>query len=63
VYWKGEAINSAGALTKELLGNGLTTLSTIDRATGTLEVLTTGFGVGTTVQNLEFDWDAVLAIR
>lgn len=63
VYWKGEAINSAGALTKELLGNGLTTLQTIDRATGTLEVLTTGPGVSATVQNLEFDWDKAANLK
>jgi len=63
VYWKGEAINSAGAITRELLGNGLTTLSTIDRATGTLEVLTTGPGVSATVQNLEFDWDKAANLK
>ncbi len=51
VYWKAEAVSSAGALTRQLLGNGLTTLKTIDRATGTLEVLTTGPGVSATVQN------------
>ncbi len=48
---------------KELLGNGLTTLSTIDRATGTLEVLTTGPGVSATVQNLEFDWDKAANLK
>jgi YD repeat-containing protein len=44
VYWTGVATSAAGAITREDLGNGLTTLQTIDRATGALEALTTGPG-------------------
>jgi len=56
-YWTAVSNSAGGAILREDLGNGLSTVRTVDRASGLLEALTTGVGIGTTVQNLQFDWD------
>lgn len=57
VYWKALSNSAGGAILREDLGNGVSTLRTVDAANGRLEAQTAGAGVSTAVQNLEFDWD------
>lgn len=57
VYWTAVNNDAAGAILREDLGNGLSTIRTVDRASGNLEALTTCVVVAIGVQNLEFDWD------
>ena len=57
VYWTAVSNSAGGAILREDLGNGLSTLRGVDRATGRLSTLTTGAGVSATVQNLGFTWD------
>lgn len=56
-YWQANTVNEAGVVTREDLGNGLSTLRTVDRATGNLTALSTGVGLATDVQHMAFEWD------
>lgn len=62
-YWTAATVDESGVVTREDLGNGRSTIRTVDRATGNLTALTTGTGVGTEIQNLQFEWDGVGNLR
>ena len=52
-YWELKALNAAGAVTEEKLGNGLTTMNSVNDDNGYL----TGISTGANIQNLSFEYD------
>jgi RHS repeat-associated protein len=60
VYWKLEAADQNGALTREWFGNNVTTVRTYNPTDGTLTALKAGTNANQdNVQNLAFGWDKV----
>jgi RHS repeat-associated protein len=59
VYWTAKEGNGFNSISKELLGNGLTTQRYLDPVSGLLRSVTTGVGGGSSLQHLEYQWDLV----
>jgi len=55
--WTAELVNASGNITAESLGNGLTTFRGYDDELGYLTSISTGAGLSSSVQNLEFTFD------
>lgn len=57
LYWQANARNAHGQLTRETLGNGLSTDHVYNDATGFQEAIQTGTGAA--IQNLAYQYDAI----
>lgn len=57
VYWKLNALDARGNVLDEILGNGIQVVSGYDALTGFLDYRSAGPSAGTTIQNLDYDWD------
>ena len=56
-YWKLNTVDARGNPLDEDLGNGLKVVSGFDPLTGLMDYRQTGPGGGTSIQNLEYEWD------
>lgn len=56
-YWKLNTLDARGNVLDELLGNGVQVISGFDPLTGLLETRTAGPSAGTSIQNLDYEWD------
>jgi len=58
-WWRATARDAAGRLSAHRLGNGLVDLRDYDPANGHLNTIQTGFGYGSLVRHLEYEYDAL----
>lgn len=56
-WWRATARDAAGRVTAHRSGNGLITISDYDPATGHLNTIQTGNGIGKLERHLEYDYD------
>jgi RHS repeat-associated protein len=59
LFWQADGARPDGTVSAFSLGNGLSTVRLYDARRGDLTFVSTGFGPGTTVQNLAYTWDAL----
>ena len=59
VVWKADAMNPAGQITEDTLGNGIITTRAFDAVTHLLTAVQAGEGGGTGVENMSFLYDPV----
>lgn len=59
LFWRMEAMDEHGNITRSSLGNGVTTLKTFDPINNFLEGVVTGLGTGSEVQLLSYKYDTL----
>ena len=56
VFWRAEAVNAEGQVTREAFGNGVVTTNAFDPRTGRIDSITTDLA-GAVIQDLAYDFD------